>query len=360
MSNITVNYKLTLSSNEAMSGTKKVLTRKGKRLEITIPAGVKTGSLVKLSGALQITDGYYGDILVQIKVKRYHRHKVLAAVLTALAITCFFIVIYFLNEGIGENPRYIYINGAIATGGNGEPIELIDNPDATNPTYAELVAFIKADTTDTKGYVEESLAIKGLRFEGYVCADFAEDVHNNAEAAGIRAAWVGIDFYEGVEGHALNAFETTDRGLVYIDCTGGTPGGLGAIAEALKQYGRAPPSKPTSWDTVAYVDKGKEYGLIDIDKAKSLSYSFYEECNQKWQLYERLLTDYNEEVTRYSRETAGKVYYEGSTELARIEAWEARLSEKGEVINELGEELSDYWVESLGVVKDIYIHWGNN
>jgi len=49
---------------------------------------------------------------------------------------------------ITENPRYIYENGAIMVGGDGEPIELINNPNATNPTYAELVAFIKEDSTD--------------------------------------------------------------------------------------------------------------------------------------------------------------------------------------------------------------------
>jgi len=67
--NISINYKLTISSSEATNGTKKLLTRKGKHLEVTIPAGVKSGTQVRLSGALQVTDGYNGDILIQIKVK---------------------------------------------------------------------------------------------------------------------------------------------------------------------------------------------------------------------------------------------------------------------------------------------------
>jgi hypothetical protein len=53
----------------------------------------------------------------------------------------------------------------------------------------------------------------------FVCADFAEMLHNNAEKAGWRAAFVGITL-SGGETHALDAFETTDLGLVYIDCTG--------------------------------------------------------------------------------------------------------------------------------------------
>jgi hypothetical protein len=233
-----------------------------------------------------------------------------------------------------ENPHYIYENGAILVGGDGEPIELIDNPNATNPTYAELVAFIKEDSTDGHLYLILS----------YVCSDFAEDVHNNAEAAGIRAAWVGIDFEGEDEGHACNAFETTDKGLVYIDCTG-------------EGFERLLHGHPTSWDTVAYVEIGKECGFIDIAKASSLSYSFYEEYKQKWQEYERLVSDYNDEVMRYSEEISGKIYTEGSPELARIEAWEAELEEKSQVIDEFDRELGDFWAEPLGIITDIYIHW---
>jgi len=64
-----VRYELAITKDEATKGTRKMLTRKGKRLEVKIPAGVKTGSVIKLSRARQVTDGQPGDILVQIKVK---------------------------------------------------------------------------------------------------------------------------------------------------------------------------------------------------------------------------------------------------------------------------------------------------
>jgi len=64
----TVRYELAITAAEARSGIKKVLTRKGRRLEVKIPPAVKTGSVVKLSNALQLTDGRPGDILIQIKV----------------------------------------------------------------------------------------------------------------------------------------------------------------------------------------------------------------------------------------------------------------------------------------------------
>ena len=63
-------YGLTISADEARDGTRKVLARKGKKLEVRIPAGVVTGRLVRLSNALQLTDGQPGDILIKVSVKQ--------------------------------------------------------------------------------------------------------------------------------------------------------------------------------------------------------------------------------------------------------------------------------------------------
>jgi hypothetical protein len=95
-------------------------------------------------------------------------------------------------------------------GPDGQPITLVSNPAAVNPTFAQLQSFLLADKTDQNTYVPGA----------YVCADFARDIYNNAEKAGIRAAFVGIRFSGISEGNALNAFMTTDKGLVFIDCTG--------------------------------------------------------------------------------------------------------------------------------------------
>lgn len=65
-----VRYEMTITKEEARLGTKKILSRQGKRLEVNIPAGVKTGNTVKLTNALQVTDDHTGDILIQVKVKR--------------------------------------------------------------------------------------------------------------------------------------------------------------------------------------------------------------------------------------------------------------------------------------------------
>lgn len=86
--------------------------------------------------------------------------------------------------------------------------DLVSNGTATNPTWAQLSDFLLGDKTDQKAYVP------GV----YMCGDFARDVHNNAERAGIRAAYVAVEFPSAY--HSLNAFQTTDRGLIFIDCTG--------------------------------------------------------------------------------------------------------------------------------------------
>lgn len=48
---------------------------------------------------------------------------------------------------------HVYSHGTLVAGGDGEPIELLNNPAATNPTYAELLAFIKKDQTDKYSYI---------------------------------------------------------------------------------------------------------------------------------------------------------------------------------------------------------------
>jgi thioredoxin 1 len=64
-----VSYELTLTAEEARSGATKFLPRNGKRLQVNIPAGVASGKTVKLTNALQVTDGRPGDILIIVKIK---------------------------------------------------------------------------------------------------------------------------------------------------------------------------------------------------------------------------------------------------------------------------------------------------
>ncbi len=65
-----VRYELDITPEEARLGSKKLLTRNGKRLEVTIPPSVNTGSTVRLANALQLTDNRQGDILIQSRYPR--------------------------------------------------------------------------------------------------------------------------------------------------------------------------------------------------------------------------------------------------------------------------------------------------
>jgi len=64
-----VEYKITVTGDEAVKGVEKDLKRKGKKIRVKIPAGIKTGTAVKLRGAMKITDGVDGDIFIRVKIK---------------------------------------------------------------------------------------------------------------------------------------------------------------------------------------------------------------------------------------------------------------------------------------------------
>jgi hypothetical protein len=101
------------------------------------------------------------------------------------------------NEGYESGKADGYEEGVEAGLGHGYTLR--------DPTYREAVNFLKKDKTDSNEYVE------GI----YVCNHFARDVCNNAEAEGLRCAYVGLVYAEG--GHAIIAFETVDRGLSYFE-----------------------------------------------------------------------------------------------------------------------------------------------
>jgi hypothetical protein len=244
-----------------------------------------------------------------------------------------------------RSTQFIYTeDGKIECGGNGQAIILTHNATAVNPTFDELVAFIQADATDTRKYVATGP-------DAYVCADFAEEVHNNAEAAGIRAAWVSLLFEGTDEGHALNAFETSDQGLVYIDCTNS-----GSQSNGTR-----------SWDAIAYIETGKPYGVLPIERVLAsqedyyrLEYDFYEECKNAWQEYRTKLKTYNEEVDRFNRENASQVFIIGSPEAQRMMTWKESMLAAERELESLKAQAGDRWLESeysSYLVKSVNIHW---
>lgn len=244
----------------------------------------------------------------------------------------------------------------------GTLIQLVNNKDAIDPTWERLKTFLVADKTDEEDYV---LGI-------HICGNFAETVHNNAEAAGIRAAWISVDFKGESDGHALNAFNTVDRGLVYVDCTGETSFGkykvipqIGSSESRPKVYGEA-----ESWDKIAYISTGEEYGVIGLEVASCPEYECYEEYKQRKLSFEYMLDEYNQQIEAYNLEVArwnswieGKVFIIGTSDHQRAKEWEALLHIESERLNTVsdtlhteGYGLGAFW-EPSGIVSRVEIYW---
>ncbi|MGI6207533.1 MAG: hypothetical protein ACOYEW_04895 [Anaerolineae bacterium] len=227
-----------------------------------------------------------------------------------------------------------------ALGGDGRPIELHDNPEAVDVSWEELKAFLRADDLDGYPYEPSS----------FVCADFAEALHNRAEEAGIRTAYVAVEFSEG-PGHALNAF-LVQGSIVYIDPQG---------------------------DQVAYIQEGKGYGVISLDGAHEFTYDYYERYTEWVRQWEEDLRGFNAEVEAFNAELAE---YEAAVDehntnptqdsydrlsqwqvgldgwAAELDAWHARLMQREA---ELGLADGYYTQTPEGVapstVTRVYVHW---
>jgi hypothetical protein len=245
-----------------------------------------------------------------------------------------------------QNPKYTYEDGAILVDGADLPIQLKNNPAAVNVSYKALQEFIHQDTTDLLPYVERGNP-DGLR--PFVCSDFAELLHNNAEAAGIRTGYVSIDWVEGGIGHAIDAFETTDQGLIFVDCTGKSVYSQVEESENNVTLG--------SWDKVAYVVVGRQYSVISSAYAESGDYSFYERFEEKWQDLKVKMAAYNAEVKLYNQEIRNNVFVEGSPEIARVRAWEKKLTDQEIEIGDLSLEVGYSRFLPLGIVSNYVIHW---
>ena len=83
------------------------------------------------------------------------------------------------------------------------------NDELRDPNYEEALLFITSDKTDQSRYDKSN----------YTCVNFATDFKNNALKAGYRCGYVIIYFpgTNSVTSHALNCFNTTDHGLIFIE-----------------------------------------------------------------------------------------------------------------------------------------------
>lgn len=217
-------------------------------------------------------------------------------------------------------------------GSVGSP-NIINNPTAKNVSWGQLESFLLFDPTDDETY----------SLNTFNCVSFSEMLHNNAEAAGIKSAFVSIRFKDEAVGHTLNAFKTTDKGLIYVDSTG---------AEKWS-YGQ---DYSMEWDKIVYVVKGKEYTPISLGPNTPLNYDAYEKMKADWGSYFQKLEAYDKEVKEFNREIFLKVYYIGTPEWERIKQWERTLKEQEGMLKNLRAQLEFVW-EPLGIVTTIEIYW---
>jgi thioredoxin 1 len=64
-----VRYEMVLNPAEANAGARRILTRQDKKLEVIIPPGSQNGTQVRLTNALQVTDGRQGDIIITVRLR---------------------------------------------------------------------------------------------------------------------------------------------------------------------------------------------------------------------------------------------------------------------------------------------------
>ena len=142
--------------------------------------------------------------------------------------------------------------------------------------------------------------------------------------------------------------------MIFIDCTNGRD-----FADE--------DNETKSWDTVAYIETGRKYGILHIDRVASspydfytLQYDFYADSEKARQDYKNMLESYNNEVDRYNKEISGKVYTIGSSEEKRVSACKEDLIQQEQTLDRLGKELGKHWYESefsSYTVEDVSIHW---
>lgn len=209
-------------------------------------------------------------------------------------------------------------------------VERIEQADLINIGWVELKQFLAADNADSLTYIEGS----------FDCSGFAITLRDNATSCGIRCAYVEIEFFTG-NGHALNAFETTDMGLIYID--------------------------NIDADQVAYVETGKPYGVISLDGVKSryiscngdpsefydlpeyinqsnpFRYSYYLDYQDRVKFYNETISAYNEAVDRYNHGNRRLTY--------------EQLSQWLDNIDSLGKDLCSAFYQSGDKVQNIETYW---
>jgi len=265
----------------------------------------------------------------------WHATKILSIALIAIScLIALILLIGFIVVEISGTQASIPVQNT-----TGVQVVLVNNLNASDPTYNDLVRFLKADSTSSMKYV----------YPGWTCADFARQLHDNAEAQGIKAAFVAVEFYNSSidysiydsgsgsydyplttpdMGHGFNLFNTTDRGPVYVDSSG--------IYES------------STGDRIVYVAEGREFNEIDLDYANGTDYTFYSGYRQKY-------IDYVYDLKEYNR--LASAYNQGITPVGMdLKQAALQLKTKSDDLAIKKAAMGPFYYPS-GVVKTIDVYW---
>lgn len=172
--------------------------------------------------------------------KGKNRMLIILAALALLAI--FSLIVILLVSGLGRQDgatdpaRDLHTITLGVYYPNGSAIRITDNSKATDPSFGSLISFLS-----------DYGAPRGEYTSGYVCSDYAVDLHDTAEYMGYKTHVVLIYFKGVVDPHLIVAFNSTEKGYVYIDATGLTQ----------EEQSRGYPAR----FRIAEVAPGKEYML---------------------------------------------------------------------------------------------------
>jgi len=124
-----------------------------------------------------------------------------------------FLLLLILSPSICTANEYNFIglhNTRTELQYNNSSVFLEPNQSAKVVSYDEVLSFLKNDTTENNKYVPNK----------YDCDGFASTLYNNAGNAGIKCKYVTVSYNNRSIGHAFNAFNTLDRGLIFVQSQG--------------------------------------------------------------------------------------------------------------------------------------------
>jgi len=255
-------------------------------------------------------------------------------------------VLLLLISYVQENIKIVHESIPVANMTD-KQVVLTNNMSAVDPTYNQLITFLKSDNTSSIKYSAPN----------WTCADFAKQLHDNAEAHGIKAAFVAVEFTndsidyniyddgsgdfhpptsDADYGHGIDLFNTTDKGQVYVD--------------ASSIYGIS------TGDRIAYVSKGMEFNEIDLSHATETNYPFYTNYKQRYTNYIRNLKDYNQQVQSYNTQVATIANGTVGENWRALNQTSAQLKTTKENLDLEKTSLGDFYYP-IGITKEVDIYW---